>query len=77
YHLHHFLPQMPDLNFHCEAVQAAILDIARFWLDRGVDGFRLDTANLYAHDPLLRDNPPLPPAQRGDSPVLMQQHLHT
>jgi alpha-glucosidase len=77
YHLHHFLPQMPDLNFHCPAVQGAVLDIARFWLERGVDGFRLDTANLYAHDPLLRDNPPAPPGQRGDSPVLMQHHAHT
>ncbi|MBQ0929916.1 DUF3459 domain-containing protein [Ideonella sp. 4Y16] len=77
YHLHQFLPQMPDLNFHCEAVQQAVLDVARFWLDRGVDGFRLDTANLYAHDPLLRDNPPAPPGQRGDSPVLMQQHRYT
>ena len=77
YHLHNFLPQMPDLNFHCEAVQQAVLAVARFWLDRGVDGFRLDTANLYAHDPLLRDNPPLPPGQRGDSPVLMQRHAYT
>lgn len=77
YHLHNFLPQMPDLNFHSAAVQQAVLDIAAFWLDRGVDGFRLDTANLYAHDPQLRDNPPLPAEQRGDSPVLMQQHLHT
>lgn len=77
YHLHHFLPQMPDLNFHCAAVQEAVLDIARFWLDRGVDGFRLDTANLYAHDPQLRDNPPARPDQRGDSPVLMQHHAYT
>lgn len=77
YHLHHFLPQMPDLNFHCPAVQEAVLDIARFWLDRGVDGFRLDTANLYAHDPLLRDNPPARPGHRGDSPVLMQDHVYT
>ncbi len=76
YHLHNFLPQMPDLNFHCAAVQEAILEIARFWLDRGVDGFRLDTANLYFHDRLLRDNPPLPPERAGESPVLMQRHLH-
>ena len=74
YHLHNFLPQMPDLNFHCPAVQDAILDVARFWLDRGVDGFRLDTANLYFHDLALRDNPPLPPGDAGDSPVLMQRH---
>ncbi len=76
YHLHNFLPQMPDLNFHCPAVQDAILGIARFWLDRGVDGFRLDTANLYFHDRLLRDNPPQPPERAGESPVLMQRHLH-
>ena len=77
YHLHHFLPQMPDLNFHNEAVQQAILEVARFWLDRGVDGFRLDTANLYAHDLQLRNNPALPPGEQGDSPVLMQRHAHT
>jgi alpha-glucosidase len=76
YHLHNFLPQMPDLNFHCPAVQDAVLEIARAWLERGVDGFRLDTANLYFHDAALHDNPPLPAEQRGDSPVLMQRHLH-
>jgi alpha-glucosidase len=76
YHLHNFLPQMPDLNFHCPAVQDAILHVARFWLDRGVDGFRLDTVNLYFHDLALRDNPALPPGEAGDSPVLMQRHEH-
>ena len=76
YHLHNFLPQMPDLNFHCPAVQGAVLDIARHWLDRCVDGFRLDTANLYFHCRELQDNPPLPEGRRGDAPVLMQQHLH-
>ncbi len=76
YHLHNFLPQMPDLNFHCPAVQDAVLDIARHWLDRGVDGFRLDTANLYFHSRGLEDNPPLPEDRRGDAPVLMQQHRH-
>jgi alpha-glucosidase len=76
YHLHNFLPQMPDLNFHCPAVQDAVLDIARHWLERGVDGFRLDTANLYFHSRGLEDNPPLPEGLRGDSPVLMQRHLH-
>lgn len=76
YHLHNFLPQMPDLNFHCPAVQDAVLDIARHWLGRGVDGFRLDTANLYFHNRGLADNPPAPEGRRGDSPVLMQQHVH-
>jgi alpha-glucosidase len=76
YYLHNFLPQMPDLNFHSLEVQDAALDIARFWLDRGVDGFRLDTANYYCHDRSLRDNPPQPPDKRGHLPAAMQQHLH-
>jgi len=58
YYLHNFLAQQPDLNFHNPDVQDAILDVARFWLDRGVDGFRLDAANYYFHDAALRDNPP-------------------
>lgn len=74
YHLHNFLPQMPDLNFHCPAVQDEILAVARFWLARGVDGFRLDTANLYFHSRGLENNPP---SHTGaDMPVLMQTHRH-
>ena len=76
YYLHNFLPQMPDLNLHHPAVQDAILDIGRFWLERGVDGFRLDTANYYCHDPAFTDNPPQPADKRGDLPAAMQQHLH-
>jgi alpha-glucosidase len=60
YYLHNFLPQQPDLNLHNQAVQDAILAVARFWLDLGVDGFRLDVANYYTHDRALRDNPPRP-----------------
>lgn len=59
YYMHNFLASQPDLNFHNPDVQNAILDTVRFWLDRGVDGFRLDTVNFYVHDKLLRDNPPL------------------
>ncbi|MEO1657795.1 MAG: alpha-amylase family glycosyl hydrolase [Pseudomonadota bacterium] len=58
YYLHNFLNSQPDLNVHHPEVQAALLDTARFWLDRGVDGFRLDAINFTMHDPLLRDNPP-------------------
>jgi alpha-glucosidase len=58
YYFHNFLKQQPDLNFHCPAVQDELLSIARFWLDLGVDGFRLDTVNFYVHDKELRDNPP-------------------
>ena len=67
YFLHNFLTSQPDLNFHCDAVQEALLDVARFWLKRGVDGFRLDTINFYFADKYLRDNPSLPKELRNDS----------
>jgi alpha-glucosidase len=53
-----------------------VLDVARFWLALGVDGFRLDTANYYFHDRALHDNPPQPPERRGDCPAAMQLHVH-
>lgn len=58
YYMHSFLTSQPDLNVRNAQVQDALLDVARFWLDRGVDGFRLDVANFYMHDEQLRDNPP-------------------
>ena len=58
YYLHNFLTSQPDLNVHNPDVQDALLDVARFWLARGVDGFRLDALNFSMHDPELRDNPP-------------------
>lgn len=58
YYMHNFLAAQPDLNFHNPAVQDAVLDVMRFWLERGVDGFRLDTVNYYFHDRQLRSNPP-------------------
>lgn len=61
YYLHNFLKEQPDLNFHNPEVQAEMLDIVRFWLERGVDGFRLDVVNFYFHDQELRDNPPRAP----------------
>ena len=67
YFLHNFLTSQPDLNFHCNAVQDALLDVARFWLKRGVDGFRLDTINFYFADKYLRDNPSLPKELRNNS----------
>ena len=60
YYLHTFLKEQPQLNVHLPAVQDALLDVARFWLDRGVDGFRLDALNHCMADPGLRDNPPAP-----------------
>ena len=59
YYMHNFLVSQPDLNFHNPDVQDALLDTVKFWLERGVDGFRLDTVNFYFHDMQLRDNPPL------------------
>ena len=51
YYLHHFLPHQPQMNLHNEAVQDALLETGRFWLDRGVDGFRLDALDFFRHDP--------------------------
>jgi len=62
YYMHNFLSSQPQLNCHSDAVQEALLDVARFWLDRGVDGFRVDAINFAMHDPYLRDNPPAPPS---------------
>ncbi len=82
YYLHNFLSAQPDLNLHNPDVQDALLDAVRFWLDLGVDGFRLDTINFYFHDPELRDNPPLNPEQRNASiapdvnPYNFQDHLY-
>ncbi|KRG76951.1 alpha-glucosidase [Stenotrophomonas chelatiphaga] len=80
YFLHNFLADQPDLNFHNPAVQKATLDNVRFWLDRGVDGFRLDAINFCFHDRQLRDNPPKPADKRvgrgfsPDNPYAYQYH---
>lgn len=60
YYLHNFLKEQPDLNFHNVEVQEAILSATRFWLDLGVDGFRLDAINYAVHDRELRSNPARP-----------------
>ena len=57
YYLHSFLPEQPDLNWWNPEVREAFDGILRFWLDRGVDGFRIDVAHRMARDPELRDNP--------------------
>jgi len=75
YYLHNFLDSQPDLNLHIPEVQDALLDVARFWLDRGVDGFRLDVANCYTHDRSLRDNPPSG-VVKAVRPYFMQRHLY-
>ena len=77
YYLHNFLSTQPDLNLHNPEVQDALLDTARFWLDRGVDGFRLDAINYGMHDESLADNPVADPdVWEGYRPVNMQKALY-
>ena len=64
YYLHSFLTEQPDLDWRNPDARAAMLDVLRFWLDRGVDGFRIDVAQFVAKDPELRDNPPNPEPER-------------
>ncbi|RMH68060.1 MAG: alpha-amylase [Actinomyces sp.] len=61
YYLHLFLPEQPDLNWRNPAVVEAFDDILTFWLDRGVDGFRIDVAHALVKDAELRDNPQVRP----------------
>ncbi|MBV9772731.1 MAG: DUF3459 domain-containing protein [Gemmatimonadetes bacterium] len=60
YYLHIFLREQPDLNWRNPQVEAAMLDVIRFWLDRGVDGIRVDAVQNVIKDELFRDNPPNP-----------------
>jgi len=57
FYMHTFLPEQPDLNWRSPAVRAAVMDVVRTWLDRGVDGFRLDVFNTFYKDAALRSNP--------------------
>jgi alpha-glucosidase len=79
YYLHNFLASQPDFNFHNPDVQDWLLSTMRFWLDRGVDGFRLDTVNFYFHDAHLRSNPPEPgnETRPAVNPYEMQDHLYS
>jgi len=82
YYLHNFLVSQPDFNFHNEEVQQAHLDTMRFWLERGVDGFRLDTVNFYFHSRGLESNPAIRPEEFNDStapavnPYNFQEHIY-
>ncbi len=79
YFLHNFLAEQPDLNFWNPEVEDALLSAVRFWLDRGVDGFRLDVANYYFHDHQLRNNPPADAEQRARATEIYghQTHIHS
>jgi glycosidase len=71
WYLHSFLAEQPDLNWRNPEVAAAMFDTLRFWLDRGVDGFRIDVAHYVMKDPNLTDNPlaPDPDALAGFKPT--------
>ena len=80
YYLHNFLPSQPNLNHANPAVREALLDVARFWFDRGVDGFRLDAVHTVNGDSApYRDNPPDPnfavgPLPQDQQPFFRQLH---
>ncbi|GAA1537043.1 hypothetical protein GCM10009678_19370 [Actinomadura kijaniata] len=81
YYLHLFRPEQPDLNWRDPALVARIDEIVEYWLARGLDGFRIDTAAYLVKDAELRDNPPLPadrPGQMGGvtDEWLRQDHRH-
>ena len=77
YYLHHFLSEQPTLNLHNPAVMDAVLAVGEFWLQRGVDGFRLDAMDFLLHDKSLRPNPPAArPAETPAKLFGLQEHVH-
>lgn len=76
YYLHHFLRQQPALNWRNPEVADALIAAGRFWLDKGVDGFRLDAVDFLLHDEALQSNPPLPQDEVPSKPFSMQQHFY-
>lgn len=80
YYLHNFLTSQPDMNFHQAEVQQAHLQNMRFWLERGVDGFRLDACIFHFHDQQLRNNPAVTEHKNAAvsrlNPYGMQAHIY-
>jgi alpha-glucosidase len=77
YYYHAFLKEQPDLNWRNPQVCEAMLDVLRFWLDRGVDGFRVDAIHHLIEDDQLRDNPPNPDWRPGQSPARRLARLYS
>ncbi|HJU14857.1 MAG TPA: alpha-amylase family glycosyl hydrolase [Stellaceae bacterium] len=77
YYFHAFLSAQPDLNWRNPAVREAIYDVMRFWLGRGVDGFRVDVIWRLLKDPLFRDNPANPDYREGQPPQRRLIPLYT
>ena len=77
YYYHAFLEEQPDLNWRNPEVRAAMYDVLRFWMRRGVDGFRVDVLWLLLKDQEWRDNPPNPEFRPGLPPHQSQIPLYT
>ncbi|WP_437681226.1 alpha-amylase family glycosyl hydrolase [Sorangium sp. So ce131] len=77
YYYHAYLKEQPDLNWRSPAVRDAMHEVLRFWLDRGVDGFRVDTIHHLIKDGELRDNPPNPSYRPGMPPHRRLLRLYT
>ncbi len=79
YYLHEFLPEQPSVNWRNPDLREAMLDVLRFWMDRGVDGFRSDVIHLIGKSPQLRDDPPelrgVPRAGHHHEPDAVAPHL--
>lgn len=77
FYYHAYLKEQPDLNWRNPAVRAAMLDVLRFWLERGIDGFRIDALRQLIKDDQLRDNPPDPTWRPGQSPYASLLPVYT
>lgn len=77
YYLHNFVSQQPDLNYRNPDVVEAMFDVIRFWLARGIDGFRVDVIDRVMKDPEFRDNPPNPDWKPGDPEVGSLLRIHS
>ena len=77
YYYHAFLKQQPDLNWRNPAVREAMHDVLRFWMRRGVDGFRVDVMWHLMKDKEFRDNPPNPAYQEGQPEIARLLQVHS
>lgn len=78
YYLHSFLEEQPDLNWQNPAVREAIKTVIRHWLDKGVDGLRMDAVYWYSKDPDFQNDPPNPDYQPGiDGPYDQLRHVYS
>lgn len=77
YYYHAFLKEQPDLNWRNPEVRREMHDVLRFWLDRGVDGFRIDVVHHLVEDAQFRDNPPNPAFEQGMRPSHALLNTHT